>query len=257
MSTRDNNIIPVSDEDLFKQPPQNEECPICCLPLPSVQLGKTYKSCCGKVLCNGCIYAVSSSSSDVYPLCPFCRTPTATSNEEFNDRLKKHAKVDDENAIFQLGNYYNSGSDGFLQDHEKAFELWHRAGELGLAQGNYNIGFSYLNGSGVERNDKKAKHYWELAAIGVHVNARYNLSSLEMRTGNTDRALKHYMIVVRGGHNESLRKIREFCMDGHATKDDYATALRYHQEYLGEVKSIHRDEAAAFSDRNRYLLFDH
>ena len=47
------------DEALFKQPPSNEDCPICMLRLPSLSSGYRYKSCCGKIICNGCIYAVA------------------------------------------------------------------------------------------------------------------------------------------------------------------------------------------------------
>ena len=77
------------DEQLFKQPPPNEDCPICMLPLPELATGYKYKSCCGKIVCSGCIYAVEKR--DGVGLCPFCRTPTPTSDEEIIviERLKK------------------------------------------------------------------------------------------------------------------------------------------------------------------------
>ena len=66
-------------------------------------------------------------------------------------------------------------------------------------------------------------------------------------------ALKHYMIAVGLGDNDSLKKIREFYMNGDATKDDYAKALRTNQKYIDGIKSAQRDEAAAFnSDKYRY-----
>ena len=40
--------------------------------------------------------------------------------------------------------------------------------------------------------------------------------------------------------------------NGKATKEDYTTALRAYQEYLGEIKSVQRDKAAAASERYRY-----
>jgi len=50
------------DEALFKQPPPRGECPICMLPLPIFGEGGvstvTYQSCCGKTICNGCIYGM-------------------------------------------------------------------------------------------------------------------------------------------------------------------------------------------------------
>ena len=41
-------------------------------------------------------------------------------------------------------------------------------------------------------------------------------------------------------------------MNGDATKDDYAKALRVYQTYLVEIKSAQRDEAAAFNDAYKY-----
>ena len=77
---------------------------------------------------------------------------------------------------------------------------------------------------------------------------------MEERTGkdenneaNMARALQHYMIAVEFGEHKSLNKIRELYMDGHATKDDYAKALRSHQEYIDSIKSDQRDRAAALS----------
>ena len=67
-----------------------------------------------------------------------------------------------------------------------------------------------------------------------------------------DRALKHHMIAVKDGDNDSLNEIKEFYSNGHATKDDYTEALQSYQEYVSEIKSPQRDEAAAYSDRYRY-----
>ena len=61
------------------------------------------------------------------------------------------------------------------------------------------------------------------------------------------------MIAAECGDNESLKEIREFYMNGHATKDDYAKALRAHQKCIDGIKSAKRDEAAAFnSEKYRY-----
>ena len=74
----------------------------------------------------------------------------------------------------------------------------------------------------------------------------------EYHAGNYDRALKHYMIAVRGGDTSSVKAIQQLYMDGHVAKDDYANALRSHQAYINEIKSDQRDEAAAFHNGYRY-----
>ena len=111
--------------ELFKQPPQPEDCPICMLPLPSIETGFKYKTCCGKEICSGCIHAVALRDNGV-GLCPFCRSPTPT-DEELVKQTKKRMEVGDANAMFNLGCYYSNGEYGMAQDRAKALELYHRA----------------------------------------------------------------------------------------------------------------------------------
>ena len=104
-----------------------------------------------------------------------------------------------------------------------------------------------MRGDGVEQDEKKAKHYWKLAAMEGDTDARHNLGCFEeLEAGNMDRALKHFMIAAGGGHTASLEAVKQMYKDREATKDDYAKALRAYQENLVEIKSPQRDEAAAF-----------
>jgi len=165
----------IYDEELFKQPPAKEDCPICCLILPTMLTGRRYKSCCGKVICNGCIYAPlydNHGNKVDNEKCPFCRVPTPYTNEEAIAREKKRLEADDPIAILNLGCYYEQGANGYPQDYTKALELYHRAAELGYAGAYTNIGYSYSIGLGVEVDEKKATHYYELAAIGGRFNGK-------------------------------------------------------------------------------------
>ena len=245
----------ISDDELFKQPP-NEDCPICLLRLPSLESGSTYYPCCGKIICSGCCHApVKDNLGNVIieRKCPYCRTPVNKSDEEYNEWLLKRVELGDAHAFFTLGCYYCYGEeDGFPQDYDKAFELFVRAGDLGSADAYNNVGHSYSNGRGVEMDKKKADHYYKLAAIGGEPIARYNLGNNEYCAGNKNRALKHYMIAVEGGKDNALKKIQKLYSNGHATKEDYAQALRVYQAYLSEIKSTQRDKAAAASANYRY-----
>ena len=246
--TRDTDDIVISDDDLFKQPPPKEDCPICLLCLPTLASGSTYYECCGKIICCGCDCApvYDNLGNEISERkCPFCRTLAPYSIEEYNERLQQRVEVGDAEAIFQFGNYYHRGEFGFPQDDVKAFELCVRAGDLGDIKAYNNIGSAYSNGRGVEIDKKKANHYYKLAAIRGNVNARYNLGLDEEDAGNMNRALKHYMIAAGGGLDNSLKAIQTLYTNGHATKDDYAKALRAYQAYLAEIKSTQRDKAAA------------
>ena len=247
---RERREAELHDEKLFKQPPPKGDCPICMLLLPSIYTGSKYRSCCGKRICSGCIHAVEIRDGGV-GLCPFCRSPTPTAKEMI-EQTKKRMELGDTQAIYNLGCLYSDGLHGLPQDRDKALELWHQAAELGSATSYFSIAASYINGNGAERDVKKAHYYWELAAMGGHLDAMHNLGVFEMRSGNIDRAVKHYMIAAGCGDNDSLEKIKQMFMNGHVMKDDYAKALQVHQANLVEIKSSQRDEAAAFDDNYKY-----
>jgi len=246
------------DVELFKQPPpQFEDCPICFLRMPSLRTGYKYQTCCGKRICNGCIHApLYDNQGNIVDnkKCAFCRTPAPyTEKEAIERREKKRMEANDPIAIFNLGVYHRDGRYGYPQDYNKALELWHRAAELGHTEAYCCIGYAYLQGrGGVEIDKNKAIHYYELAAMKGNVNARYNLGLQEAKSGNMDRALKHFMIAARSGDADSVEAIQEMYTDAHATKEDYTKALQLYQEYLGEIKSKQRDEAAAANDDYRY-----
>ena len=197
--------------------------------------------------------AKRGKKKEEWGMCAFCRTPPASSNEESIKRIKKRVELDDASAICDLGGYYSRGLYGLPRDQAKSLKLWHRAGvELDHAGSYHNIGNSYLDGMGVERDMEKARHYWELAAIGGNIRSRHNLGVNEQAKCNYDRALQHFTIATGSGHAGSLKEIQTLYMQGHVTKDDYANALRARQAYLDDIKSDLRDKAAAICDGNNY-----
>ena len=235
------------DEQLFKEHPR-EECPICMLPLPlyandTGQTGMTFHTCCGKDICNGCVDTMKESG--VEDLCPFCRTPCPTFDEDEVRRTEKLMEKGNADAFCQLGGYYATGTYGLPQDRAKIIELYLKAGQLGCALANFNLGVHYTTGDGVEVDEKKAKHYWELAAMNGSVQARHNLGVDEYEAGNYHRAFKHFIISASAGHKKSLDNIKGGYMDGDVTKEQYANTLREYQKSQDEMKSDARDKAWA------------
>ena len=245
------------DIELFKQqPPPKEDCPICFLRLPTYRSGWRYFACCGKMICSGCCYApiYDNQGNEVdNEKCPFCRTPWHSSDEAKVKRYEKRVEANDPHAIYNQGVYFRDAMIGFPQDYNKALELWHQSGyKLGHAKSYGNIGDLYDNGFGAEVDKEKAKHYYELAAMGGDVLARHRLGLEEEEKGNMDRAIRHYMIAARSGDSDSLNMIKKLYTNGHATKEDYTKALQLYQEYLSEIKSVQRDKAAADDEDCRY-----
>ena len=245
-------VAELHDEALFKEPPpEYGECPICFLLLPSMGSGRTYMTCCGKIICSGCRHANvydNQGIAIVEKKCPFCRTTMPTSNKEVIQRLKKRMEIGDSYAFFLMGCVYSRGQYGLPQDSAKATELWHKAGKFGYT----HIGAAYCNGEGVEIDEKMARYYYELAAMEGCVVARDNLGVDEYNAGNYDKALKHYMIAVRGGDTDSVKAVQQMYMGGHVAKDQYAKALQSHQAYIDEIKSVQREQAAAIGDGCSY-----
>ena len=151
---------------------------------------------------------------------------------------------DDAWATYNLGCLYFDGMMGLPKNRKKAMERFLRAGELGFAPAYFNIAIAYCNG------EEKAKHFYELAAVGGVVVARHNLGTLEHDAGNINRAVKHWMISASAGHDKSLTAIRAMFMEGYATKDDFERALRSHKEATDEMKSEQREAAAAYFNQN-------
>jgi len=231
------------DEKLFADPPSPEECPICMLPLPIESSKTAFNSCCGKSICIGCIYAmVMSEGKD---LCAFCRTPPARDDTEDIKRVKKLMDKGNANAFCTLSAWYHAGRYGMPQDQQKANELCLRGGELGCAKAYFNLGDSYRLGRGVEVDKKKAKHYYELAAIKGCVNARNKLGALEGNAGNHHQAMRHFIIAARAGQEKSLEGVKHGFKVGLVTKDEYASTLRAYQQIKTEMKSDAREKAEA------------
>ena len=55
--------------------------------------------------------------------------------------------------------------------------------------------------------------------MGGDVTARYGLGLVDWKAGNYERAVKHLMIAIEFGNNESLKIIKQMYKDGHARKD--------------------------------------
>jgi TPR repeat protein len=111
----------------------------------------------------------------------------------------------------------------------------------------------YRQGNGVAKDEKKGIHYTELAAMQGKIVSRYNPGVTEYNAGKYGKALKHWLISCGRGHAISLEAVKHLFIEGLVTKEDYEKGLRSFQEYIDEVKSDLRDEAAAFHEDYSYI----
>ena len=231
------------EEALFKQPPPRDDCPICMLPLSYDPCNSAFESCCGKVICTGCVFSMAERCHKSGLICPFCRVLSVNTDEEENQRMQKLVDAGNARAIVEMGSYYTLGMYNFPLDHKKALELFQKAAELDYAEGYYNLGVAHAEGNGVKVDKKKAIHFYELPAMNGSVTARYNLGILEGRAGNVQRAYRHFIIAANAGHVDALGATKRGFKDEFITKDEYATTLRAYQKLHDEMKSDERDRA--------------
>ena len=225
---------------------EDDDCPICQLPLPLDAKQTSFRVCCMTLVCNGCILAAQKRGMDD---CPFCRAPTPEEISQILAMIQKRVDAGDPVAMRHLGDKYVDGSYGLKKDLTRAIELYERAAELGLKEAHLNFGCLYEEGKGVEKDTVKAIRHYEEAAVKGDVMARFNLGVLEFNNGNCDLALQHWMIAAKMGCQHSLDNIKTLFIRGLATKADYAEALRGHQSAVEEMRSPDREEALRLDKR--------
>ena len=236
------------DELLFKQPESNYwgDCPICCLPLSIDPMKSVVSSCCSKMICNGCDHANKKREFEgkLQFKCAFCRKAAPETKEEIIEQLMKRIEANDQIAICHLGTErYDEG------DYKSAFEYWTKAACLGDAHAHYQLSRLHYDGKGVEKDEKKELHHLREAAIEGHPNARYNLGCFEVNRGQRDRAVKHFIIAAKLGHDGSLKAVKDLYKAGIVSKEDFAAALRGHQAAVVATKSPQRQAAEKRSKR--------
>ena len=237
----------ITDDILFKQPDSSHTgvCPICLIPLATDGSDYSLSACCSQCICDGCGYANQKREFEARldPKCPFCRHPVPTSQTEgknvFWKRLIDRVKMDDPVTIGEIGSdYFNA------RDYRSAFKYWKMATDLGNVQAHYQLSTMYQLGLGVEKSRKMEIYHLERAAIAGHAPARFNLGSIERENGNTERAVKHFIIAATQGDNKSLVKLMVLYEIGVVTDDDFAATIRAHRGAVDATKSPDRNMAA-------------
>jgi hypothetical protein len=230
------------DRKLFTQPDRTHkgECPICFLPMPLDLNESVFMGCCGKELCQGCIFANYISNIDdrvKARTCVFCRTPNL-GEEEYEKRKKERLEANDPPTLCM------KGSKCFVDsDFDKAVEYWTKAAELGNALAHYDLATMYRRGVGVEKDDEKEVYHLEKAAMGGHPKARHELACHEEDNGKIERAVKHYIIAANLGYEASMKWLLQMYKVGWITKEEYGAILRTHQATIEATKSSQREAA--------------
>jgi len=230
--------------------PEEEFCPICTLPVQMpTGMHSCVKPCCMKRVCDGC--ALATIKRGINDRCPFCRAPRHEGKAEALAMVQIRVDKKDPEAFKFLGDQYHHGELGLEKDASRAVELWTKAAELGSADAYNELGVGYDKGEGVEQDVERGVRFFEKAAMLGHSMARHNLGGHEYIRGNYDRAVRHFLISAKMGYAPSLELIKNLFKEGHATKSQYAEALKGYRDALDEMKSSEREEAKTHPLFNR------
>ncbi len=101
-------------------------------------------------------------------------------------------------------NAFNAGR------YDQAVALWQPLADGGLANAQYNMGFLYESGWGVERNDRLASIWYRRAADQGHLTALYNLALLYIEGRGVVGDVHRGVGLVRQAAEAGFTKAQEF-----------------------------------------------
>jgi TPR repeat protein len=150
----------------------------------------------------------------------------------------KRVEANDPVALRELGKRLRDTG-----EYNRAFQYFTKAAGLDDVEAHYELSVLYRKEHGIEMDKKKELYHLEEAAIGGHVDARYNLGCVENGKGRIDRALKHWIIAAKQGYDNALEPVKKGFAHGLVSKEDHEAALRGYQATVDAAKSDQREEA--------------
>ncbi|TKB65031.1 MAG: sel1 repeat family protein [Nitrospira sp.] len=140
---------------------------------------------------------------------------------------------------------FKMGMDAYQRgDYATALGEWQPLAEQGQAIAQYQLGLLYANGKGVEKDDAKARKWYEKSAIQGHTEAQVNFGILLLyaRGGQQDYKMAMYYLRLSAnkGHDLAQRKLGQMYEHGDGVQQDYVKAYMWYS--LGATKG---EEAGA------------
>ena len=260
-SDLDEVAILMSDPELWRPHPPNEDCPVCLVPLPLPQADNlSYWPCCGKIICSACekehfrARHISNTKRQekelpkLLPACPFCREPIKALNDPkvISEMQERMLKGDADAASF-LAEMYLCGDFLLPQDEIKAMKLYHVAADLGSARANFTLSYSYNDGTrGVMVDLKKAHMFAERAVKLNYPLARLIMAKFCNDEGDTELAIRHLMHGAAAGCKKHMEYLWDFFYQGGLSKTNLEDTLRKFHRACDDMNSEERERYTAW-----------
>lgn len=116
------------------------------------------------------------------------------------------------------------------KQYEKAFDLFHQAGEQGNSLAQFNLGLCYENGKGTKQDLEKAVECYEKACALNHKGAFYNLALFYMEgTGGLPKDHNKALELLEKASQADVAKAQSYLgiYYAHKSPEDYSKAVSY------------------------------
>lgn len=127
----------------------------------------------------------------------------AKKQKELEEAISK-AEAGDAEAQYQLALKYDFGRSNLTVNHQKAAQWYQKAAEQGHVKAQYNLGYLFQEGEGVQKDIHKAMYWFEKAAEQGFVDAYYNLGRFyyfdEFGLSNKAQAYGLFEKAAKGGY---------------------------------------------------------
>ena len=157
-------------------------------------------------------------------------------------------------AMVQIGDCYNDWFDyedneEYKIDYEKAFQWYSKAATLGDAEGQYNLGKCYYDGTGVKEDKSKAIYWYRKSAYQKYRRACEVLGECYQYADGVDKdieeAVRWYEIAAKKGSIKARMELGLLYYYGNGIERDYKKAF----ELLTKVERINTKRLINITNR--------
>ena len=157
---------------------------------------------------------------------------TETSNEKIQ-KWRIAAEQGDADAQFELGWAYDTG-EGIDQDYREAVRWYREAAEQGNASAQYNLGVAYGTGEGIDQDYREAVRWYREAAEQGNARAQYNLGVAYGKGEGIDQdrpeAVRWYRKAAEQGNASAQNNLGVAYSTGEGIAQDHREAIRWHRK---------------------------
>lgn len=167
------------------------------------------------------------------------------------------AELSDPNEIYELGECYWDGKEGFEQNYGKAVECYIKAADEGHIESIYSLGFCYANALGIEQDQEAADKLLSYAADNGHIKAAAKLGEylywgdyLPLDKARGFQYLKH---AADNGDAHSMALVGEDYINGFGAYEGWGPAkdLAVGKEYIDRACELN-SSYGLFLAANKY-----